>query len=151
MSLRGTTEHKVLDPNFKEKIKEKLTRQFFMKLVGLNLTKIEVGYVEAELNLEEKHLQQNYFLHGGVTSTACDLVMGFAAYSLCPAELGVVTADLNISFLKPGIGSKLRAEGRVIKPGASLYFCEADLFVLNSKNEWVHIAKSTSTMHTIKL
>jgi len=143
--------YKALDPNFKEKIEEKLTRQFFMKHTGLRLTKIEEGLVEAELDIEEKHLQQNYFLHGGVMTTAVDLVMGFAAYSLCPPELGVVTADLNISFLKPGIGTKLKAVGTVTKPGSSLYFCEANLYVLGKDGQWVHTNKASSIMHTVKL
>lgn len=143
--------YQALDPNFKAKIEDKLTRQFFMKHMGMKLTKIEPGYVEGELEIEEKHLQQNYFLHGGVMATASDVVMGFAAYSLCPVELGVVTSDLHVSFLKPGIGSKMRAIGRVVKPGSSLYFCEADVYVLNTAGEWVHTNRSVSTMHTIKL
>lgn len=143
--------YKALDPNYKAKIEDKLTRQFFMKHMGMKLTRIEPGIVEGELDIEQIHKQQNYFVHGGVMATACDIVMGFAAYSLCPPELGVVTAELNVSFLKPGIGKKLKAIGKVTKPGASLYFCEANIYVQNDAGDWVHTNRAISTMHTIVL
>ena len=139
-----------LNPDFKEDIEEKLKRQFFMKLVGFNLNVIELGFVSGSVVLEEKHLQQNYFVHGGVMATAADIVMGFAAYSLVPKNFGVVTTDLNVSFLNPGIGDKLIAEGTVTKLGGQLIFCEANIFVQKG-NERVHTNRSTSTMFKVDL
>lgn len=143
-------EFKVLNPDYQADIREKLTRQFFMHLMGFELTNIEPGTVSGKLIIEQKHKQQNYFLHGGVMATAADIVMGFAAYSLCPKEHGVVTVDLNISYLNPGIGEILLAEGRVVKPGKSIFFCEADLFVIHN-GEKIHTNRATSTMHRIVL
>ncbi|MFT4522952.1 MAG: hypothetical protein ACI8ZN_001904 [Bacteroidia bacterium] len=144
------TTFKCLNPDFKSDIEEKLTRQFFMKLVGFRLTKIELGVVEGALVLEEKHLQQNYFVHGGVMATAADIVMGFAAYTVVPKNFGVVTVDLNVSFLNPGIGDELIAKGRVVKAGKSIVFCEAELFVRSLGSE-VKTNRATSTMHQISL
>ncbi len=90
------------NPDFKLDIEEKLQRQFFMKLIGFELTKIEAGYVEGELELKENHMQQNYLLHGGVPASLSDLVMGFLATYLFPKGTGVVTASLHISFFNPG-------------------------------------------------
>ncbi len=116
--------------DFVENIEEKLTRQFFMKHVGIHLTSIEPGWVEAELDLNQTHLQQNLFVHGGVMSTLADIVMGFAAYTLCKPNKGVVTANLNINYLNPGKGEKLMAVGRVRKKGSKLFFCEAEITVI---------------------
>ncbi len=113
-------------------IREKTQRQFFMKLMDMDLTVIEPGWVEAELEIKEKHLQQNYFVHGGVMSTASDIAMGFAAYTLCREHKGVVTANLNVNYLNPGIGQKLIAKGRVSKAGSKLFFCEAEIYVINN-------------------
>lgn len=120
--------------NFRELILEKTTRQFFMHLMHMKLTTIEEGWVEAELEIEQIHLQQNYFVHGGVMSTAADIVMGFAAYTLCMPNKGVVTANLNINYLNPGKGSKLIAKGRVRKAGSKLFFCEAEIWVQDGNN-----------------
>ena len=115
-----------------ELIREKTKRQFFMKLMDMDLTVIEPGWVEAELEIQEKHFQQNYFVHGGVMSTASDIVMGFAAYTLCREHKGVVTANLEVNYLNPGIGQKLIAKGRVRKAGSKLFFCEAEIYVVNN-------------------
>ena len=139
-----------LNPDFKADIEEKIQRQFFMKLMGFKLDRIELGYVEGSVQIEEKHLQQNYFVHGGVMATASDIVMGFAAYSLVPKHFGVVTTDLNVSFLNPGIGDKLIAEGRVTKLGGQLVFCEANIYV-EKDGERVHTNRSTSTMFKVDL
>ena len=115
--------------NFKEQIIEKTSRQFFMHNMNMKLTTIEEGWVEGSLDIEQIHLQQNYFVHGGVMSAAADIVMGFAAYSLCMPHKGVVTANLNINYLNPGKGDKLIAKGRVRKLGSKLFFCEAEIWV----------------------
>lgn len=67
------------NPDFRADIKEKLERQEFMKLMGFEVTKIEVGRVEGELVLEQKHKQHKGFAHGGVIATLADIVAGFAA------------------------------------------------------------------------
>lgn len=139
----------IKNPDYRENIKEKLSRQFFMKLMGFELTDIEPGYVRGELILEEKHMQQNYFVHGGVMATAADIVMGFAAYTLLPKAKGVVTAGLNVTYMTPGVGTKLIAEGYVVKPGKSLYFCEAELYVERNDSVILLTNRAFSTMHVI--
>lgn len=145
-----TTKFECLNPDFKADIEEKLQRQFFMKHMGFQLDKIELGHVTGSVLLEEKHLQQNYFVHGGVSSTACDIVMGFAAYSVLPKNFGVVTVDLNVSFLNPGIGDKLVAEGRVLKVGGQIVFCEAEVYV-ERDGQRTQTNRATSTMFKVDL
>lgn len=139
--------NKSRNPKFKEYIIEKLQRQFFMKHIDLELIEIKEGEVRARLNVEEKHLQQNYILHGGVISTGVDIVMGFSAYSLVAEGFGVVTATLSVDFLRPGKAQSVEFIGKVLKPGKNLYFCEADVI----GNDGVHIASARSTMAVIKI
>ena len=138
-----------LNPHFKRDIEEKVSRQYFMRLLDLKLTSIDVGLVRAELHIEEKHLQQHHFVHGGVMSTAADVVMGFAAYSVIPEGKGVVTSDLNISYLNPGVGDRVLAEGRVVKAGGTLVFCEADVWV-EKNGERTQTNRATSTMCVVE-
>ena len=67
------------NPNFKEAISTVLERQEFMKHIGFNLTKIEPGLMEGEIQFMDFLKQQSGFLHGGVIATLSDLVCGFAA------------------------------------------------------------------------
>ena len=127
------------------RIRRKLTRQHFMHLLGADLTLITPGRVEAELLLAQVHQQQRGFVHGGVTATLADLVAGFAATTLVPDDHGVVTADLKISYLHPGIGQHLRAMGWVLKPGRRLHFCEAEVWC-----DDLLIAKASATMAVVE-
>lgn len=141
--------YRTKNPLFKQVILEKLDRQFFMKHIGFNLVRIEEGFIEGRMCLEEKHLQQNYFVHGGVMSTVADIVMGFAAFSLVDVGQGVVTADLRVSYLNPGQGVELIARGWVEKPGSRLHFCSAEIGVLDENGKELITNTASATMFVI--
>lgn len=140
---------KTYNPDFEKDIRLKLERQGFMKLMGFNVTKIEVGRVEGELELAPQHLQHKGFTHGGVTATLADIVSGFAAVSLVPKDHHVVTAEIKVSYFHPGVGDKLIAKGYVVKPGRKLNFCEAEIYIVKGTEEPLLIAKASATMATI--
>ena len=127
------------------RIRRKLVGQHFMHLVGADLTAIAPGRVEAVLALGQQHLQQRGFAHGGLIATMADLVAGFAAVTLVPDNFGVVTSDLKISYLNPGVGQQLTAIGWVLKSGRRLHFCEAEVWC-----DGVLIAKASATMAVIE-
>ncbi|MBC6989317.1 PaaI family thioesterase [Hymenobacter sp. BT491] len=128
-----------------DRIRRKLVRQRFMHHIGANLTTIEPGRVEAELLLEEKHQQHRGFAHGGLVATMADLVAGFAAVTLVPDTVGVVTVELKTSYLHPGVGKKLRAVGWVLKAGRRLHFCESEVWCDDKL-----IAKASATMAVVE-
>lgn len=127
------------------RIRRKLTRQHFMHHIGATLTRITEGRVEAELVLAQQHQQHTGFAHGGLVATVADLVAGFAAVTLVPDGTGVVTAELKVSYLNPGVGERLRAVGWVLKAGRRLHFCEAEVWC-----DDVLIAKATATMAVVE-
>jgi uncharacterized protein (TIGR00369 family) len=136
-------ELKMKNPEFRETIKEKLKGQHFMHLMGFDLSRIELGEVHGEMKLEQKHLQQFGFVHGGVTSTISDITMGFAAYSLMPVGKGVVTANLSVDYHYPGTGEKIRAEAKVDKAGTKLLYCSARIYTEeNGQSKLIATARS---------
>lgn len=116
-----------------------------MHLIGADLTSIQPGRVEAALQLGQQHLQQRGFAHGGLVATLADLVAGFAGVTLLPDNYGMVTSDLKVSYLNPGVGTHVKAIGWVLKPGRRLHFCEAEVWC-----DEVLIAKATATMAVIE-
>ena len=140
------TSRAAVDPtaDLETRIRRKLERQHFMHLIGANLTAITSGRVEAELALQQQHQQQRGFAHGGLVATMADLVAGFAAVTLIPDNHGLVTADLRVSYLHPGVGQRLRAIGWVLKAGRRLHFCEAEVWC-----DELLIAKASATMAVI--
>lgn len=139
----------VLNPDFRETILAHLERQEFMKHINCRLTVIEPGYVEAEIDLDVIHQQQIGLVHGGVTATIADVAAGFAGFTLVGPRQHTVTAELKISYFAKGRGRRLRAVGRVVKPGRSLHFCEADVYCHDEDDRAVLIARATTTMAVI--
>ena len=137
--------HSATNSDLEARIRRKLVRQHFMHLIGADLTAIALGRVEAELTIAQKHLQQRGFAHGGLIATLADLVAGFAAVTLVPDDFGVVTSDLKISYLHPGVGQQLKAIGWVLKAGRRLHFCEAEVWC-----DGLLIAKASATMAVIE-
>ena len=149
MNFSNPHNHVSRNPNFKELIADKLTRQHFMKLMGFELTKIEAGYIEGEALLDQKLQQQDGMVHGGVTSTVADIVTGFAAFSLVDKDDRLVTSNLNVSYYAPGKGEKIFARGWVSKPGGRLHYCEGEVYVIRN-DEYHLIAKVNSIMAVIQ-
>jgi len=116
-----------------------------MHLIGAEMPVITPGRVEAGLNLAQQHMQQRGFAHGGLIATLADLVAGFAAVTLVPDNFGVVTSDLKVSYLHPGVGKRLKAIGWVLKAGRRLHFCEAEVWC-----DELLIAKASATMAVIE-
>lgn len=94
-----------------------------------------IGYCGIERTLREKGVGRNVVevtpdlcngaqaAHGGLIMTLLDSVMASAARSTLADDHGMMTIDMNVQFLAPGRG-KLLAEGRVVRGGKSLMFCE---------------------------
>jgi uncharacterized protein (TIGR00369 family) len=143
--VSANTPKTTANPDLEARIRRKLTGQRFMHLIGADLTTITPGRVEAELALADKHLQQRGFAHGGLIATLADLVAGFAAVTLVPDNFGVVTSDLKISYLHPGVGQKIKAIGWVLKAGRRLHFCEAEVWC-----DELLIAKASATMAVVE-
>lgn len=140
---------KPLDPDFEQKMIEKSKGNFFMQDVGFQFNKITPGYVETYLDLEQKHLQQMGFVHGGVTATMADITTGFAAFTLVHKHQSVVTVDLKVNYINPGKGTQLKAKAQVYKAGSKLIFCKTEIFIVNNSIE-TQIAFADSIMAVIE-
>lgn len=137
------------NPHWREYTEHKIARNKFHRLLGLEFTKIEPGRVEGELIFREIHEQQNSYLHGGVTSSICDMVSGFASYTLVEQDQQVFTVECKVSYYNPGIADKFYATGRVEKAGKRFHFCESELYYYHN-GEKVMVAKSTTTMAVLE-
>jgi uncharacterized protein (TIGR00369 family) len=136
---------KAFNPNFRQVVLEKLKGQHFMKLFGFELTTIEEGRTEGWLNISTEHKQNTGFLHGGVVATMADIVAGFAASTLVPEGHHVVTGEIKISYLNPGLGEKAHAIGWVLKQGRKMHFCEAEVWCIKGEERKL-VAKASASM-----
>ncbi|MFL5310169.1 MAG: PaaI family thioesterase [Myxococcales bacterium] len=98
----------------------------FLDLLGARPGHREKGRAVVSLEMRDELTNSWHFAHGGVVMTLLDVAMGSAVRSTVTTDFGVVTANLNVSFLRSGAGS-LTAEGRVLRGGKTLVFCEGEV------------------------
>jgi uncharacterized protein (TIGR00369 family) len=133
------------NPNWLSYTEYKMSVNKFMHLIGFKFTSIEEGKTVGVLAFDERHEQQNGFLHGGISSAILDMVTGFASYTLVGENKQVFTVESKVCYYNKGKGTEYFAEGRVDKAGRSFHFCEGEIYYINN-NEKIIVAKSTTTM-----
>jgi len=78
------------------------------------------------LPLKADNVNSRGVVHGGVLMSALDFTLSAAARSNAPLELSAVTIELTAHFLNEG-KSDLQIEGRCIRRGKSITFCEGEV------------------------
>lgn len=134
--------------DYAQRVRDSFARQAALATMGVRLLSVEPGRVIMEMAHDDRFTQQHGFIHAGVTTTVLDTACGYAAFSLMPADAGVLTVELKTSLLAPADGDTFIYEGRVIKPGRTVTFCEGEAFAIhNGKRKW--IATLSATMMTV--
>ena len=117
-----------MEKEIKERLISRVKTNPYINFLEIDFTEVEDGRVEARMPLHDEQRQYSGVIHGGVLAALADTVAGFAAYTMLPIDWDVLTADLNISFLRAAWGKELIAKGYVVKPGRHLHFCECEIY-----------------------
>lgn len=133
------------DPDYERRVRDSFARQGVMATLGAEMVRVAPGEVEIALDYRPGLSQQHGFFHAGVTSTIADSAGGYAAYSLFPADSSVLTVEFKINLLAPADGERLRAVGRVFKPGRTLTVCDVEVLVAKGGREKI-CAKMQQTL-----
>jgi uncharacterized protein (TIGR00369 family) len=136
------------DPDFDARVRASFARQRFMSLIGATLSRIAPGQVELDLPFSPQLTQQHGFVHGGVIASLLDAACGYAASSLMPAEVGVLTVEFKVNFLAAARGEGIRAVGRVRRAGRTVTFAEGEAIALDGARQVV-VATTQATLMTI--
>ena len=99
----------------------------YWRTLGFELKEVEPGKAVFE-GAVLPGLMQNTVLHGGVLASIADSACAVAAISLLYPESYATTINLQVSYLKPVTEGRFRAEGRCLKAGKKVLFCEANIF-----------------------
>jgi uncharacterized protein (TIGR00369 family) len=143
-----TAKH-VPDPDFEERVRKSFARQSAMTTIGAELTLVTPGIIEIEMPHSIGLTQQHGFLHAGIISTALDSACGYAAFSLMPANAGVLTIEFKVNLLAPGRGERFLFRGSVTKPGRTIIVADGQAYAFAADGEAKLIATMTGTMMTV--
>ena len=138
------------------KMAERVTRSFesqsMMKTLGVRIHKVEKGKVTIEAPLLPSTLQQQGYVHAGLTFSIGDSAAGYAALTLLPEDQEVMTAEIKINLLAPADGELLRAEDRVVKRWKRLVVVTSEIHALkDGKKKLIAIMQGTMIPVPVKL
>jgi len=126
------------------RIRASFARQGFMKKLGVTMDLIAGGVCELSTTHDETMTQQDRYFHAGVTTAIADSAGGYAALSVMPESVAVLTTEFKMNLLAPANGPRLIARGEVIKPGRTLVIVRADVYSGETGRE-VHVATMLAT------
>jgi uncharacterized protein (TIGR00369 family) len=99
----------------------------YYQALGMALAAIEEGRVVLRLEVQPSQLNADGILHGGILPAIADGAMGNALRTLNGAAAQVLTASVQLHYLRPVRGGALLAEGRVVQSGRRLSFAEVEV------------------------
>ena len=136
------------DPGFEARTRESFARQGAMAHLGAALGRVEPGVVEIALDFRPELSQQHGFFHAGIVATVADSAGGYAAYTLFPAEAGVLTVEFKVNLMAPADGDRIVATGRVLRAGRTLTVAQFDVHV-HKAGRATHCATGLQTIMRI--
>ena len=133
-----------------ERVAQSFESQSMMKTLGARIHKVEKGKVTIEAPLLPSTLQQQGYVHAGLTFSIGDSAAGYAALTLLPENQEVMTAEIKINLLTPADGELLRAKGRVVKHGKRLVVVTSEIHAFkDGKKKLIAIMQGTMIPVTV--
>ncbi len=118
-----------------ERVALSLARQGMMTHLGVRLLSVTQGQVELALTYSDKLTQQQGGFHGGAIGALADIAGGYAALTVAPEGMEVVTIEYKINFLNSLQGGEIRAIGKVIKAGRRVIVTSAEVLHLDASGK----------------
>lgn len=98
----------------------------FNRWCGMHVESAQRGEVTLELAWRSELGQYSGFLHAAIIGGLIDTACGYAAATIQGTNL--LASHFSVNCLRPAIGEKFIARGRVVKPGKSQIFTACELF-----------------------
>lgn len=124
---------------------EKDFRRGFIKFCGFKVLKVGKGIFESTLTIGENHKTQDNFIHAGLIATMSDHTAGYAAYTLVPDTIRILSIEFKINFLKPAYGNALHCNSEIISQGKQIIVAQSTVFDIRDTHEKM-VSRSTITL-----
>ncbi|EDQ04989.1 hypothetical protein DSM14862_00797 [Sulfitobacter indolifex] len=120
-----------MNDTIERRVRESFASQTMMQTLGARIIEVQPGLVRVSAPILPSAMQQQGFGHAGLTFSIGDSAAGYAALSMLPPDVDVVTSEIKINLLAPARGDRLVATGRVVKPGRRLCVVTAEVHAEN--------------------
>lgn len=110
-------------------------RQGLMKTLGARLARVADGEVDIDMPFGDALSQHHGYAHAGSITSIVDSACGYAALTRAPAGCDVVTAEFKVNFMRPAMGRRFLAVGRVASAGKTLGVCTGEVRAFGGEGE----------------
>lgn len=132
------------------RVRASFGHQHAMALLGAQMTEVGAGTTEIVLPFREDLTQQHGFVHAGIITAIVDSACGYAALSLMPPGVGVLTIEFKVNLLNPAAGERFVARGQVVKPGRTIMVCTGEVVAERADGSQQMVALMQATMMVVR-
>ncbi len=115
----------------------------FFGLTGIDVVSTEEGRAVLKMAVRPDMLNGVGWLQGGMLVALADEAMALALYPMLEATEGIATISESTSFIKGVREGTIVAEGRVVRKGRRVAFCEGEVRIENA--EKTLLSKTTAS------
>ncbi|MGH2640068.1 MAG: PaaI family thioesterase [Actinomycetota bacterium] len=112
------------DEGLFQELRDRLAASPFHTWAGMEVVSAAPGTVTIAMELDERHVNLQGFVHGGMLAILADTACGLSVRSAMEPGRLHITADLDIHFLAPARPGRILGRGNAVKVGRSLAFAE---------------------------
>jgi uncharacterized protein (TIGR00369 family) len=134
-----------MEPAVLDEIQRIFRAAHFISDLGIELESVGDGECVTTLEIKDRHLQQDGFVHAGVHATIADHTAGVAAATLLRDRQLVLSVEFKINLLRSAKGERLICRAEVLKPGRRFSIVESEVFCEDGGEERL-VSKMTATM-----
>jgi len=135
----------MMEPAVLDEIQRIFSAARFISDLGIELESVGDGECVTTLDLKDRHLQQDGFVHAGVHATIADHTAGVAAATMLRDHQMVLSVEFKINLLRAARGDRLICRAEVLKPGRRFSVVESEVFCVVGGEERL-VSKMTSTI-----
>jgi len=133
--------------SIRSRIEASFNAQGLMSTLGAELVHVEEGEVHILLHSDTKLSQQHGFAHAGAITSVLDSACGYAALTKAPEDHEVVTVEFKVNFVRPAVGQRFVAIGRVRTSGRTLTVCTGEVSVYMENQPTLVAIMQATIMH----
>ena len=113
--------------DIQERVAKSFGAQHLMTTLGATLEFVGDGEVHIGLPYSKHISQQHGYVHAGAVCSVVDSACGYAALTKAPAGCEIVSAEFKVNLLRPAVGERFLAIGKVCKAGKTLTVCTGEV------------------------
>jgi len=108
----------------------------FPNFLGIKLKTMQAGRVVLSFRVTENLKQYQGLLHGGAITSIADTAASFAALTIIPQDLDLITVDIKGNFLASTDKGIVTADATVLHMGQRTSVIDCTLFDCNKRQLW---------------